>query len=330
MGLNKDGTVVKCDRCQNVSTNQRKDFPQWRAVDDQILCHICDYNRFFNNPDLNNMFPGSYKPRPEFKGTTPTNLYIGMELETEVKTYEQSRADIAKYLTTPGLIYCKYDGSLVHGIEIVTHPMSFEYFTKDFIPYLKMFDGLDVEVCSSAERSGMHFHVSRNAFTEMQLYKFLRFHHENQHFISFIGGRQLGRYCRSYEAGHQRTIRFAKGAESSGHGSYVNTYNADTIELRYFKGNLNMMVILKNVEFIHALYMYVYALPMRVVGVKGFVNFVNRNQNTYPTLHSFLIHGKAAKRVFNKVGQWEVIEQPSLGLTLKPKEYALNCAGRIV
>ncbi len=62
-------------------------------------------------------------------------------------------------------IYCKHDGSLEDGFEIVTHPMSLEYHEKH-MPWAAVLQ----EAVSMGYRShqagtcGLHIHVSRSAF----------------------------------------------------------------------------------------------------------------------------------------------------------------------
>ena len=69
-----------------------------------------------------------YKPEPIFYGTGPR--YFGVELEIDEGG---ERGDYASQILTPANVgfterlYCKHDGSLSNGFELVTHPMSLEY-----------------------------------------------------------------------------------------------------------------------------------------------------------------------------------------------------------
>lgn len=68
-----------------------------------------------------------YKPNPIFYGDG--NRYFGVELEIddagENNTNAAKIADIAN--CEEEHIYCKHDGSLNEGFEIVTHPMTLDY-----------------------------------------------------------------------------------------------------------------------------------------------------------------------------------------------------------
>ena len=69
-----------------------------------------------------------YKPEPIFYGTGPR--YFGVELEIDEGG---ERGDYASRILSQANVgfterlYCKHDGSLSNGFELVTHPMSLEY-----------------------------------------------------------------------------------------------------------------------------------------------------------------------------------------------------------
>ena len=69
-----------------------------------------------------------YKPEPIFYGTGPR--YFGVELEIDEGG---ERGDYASQILSQANVgfterlYCKHDGSLGNGFELVTHPMSLEY-----------------------------------------------------------------------------------------------------------------------------------------------------------------------------------------------------------
>lgn len=171
----------------------------------------------------------SYKPNPTFFGRSSDGLFFGIELELEAK------ADIApaaftkavhESLATPDnmvpLLYYKSDGSLRHGAEIVTHPMSFTYFNKSFPeatkkiladyaqnfwvdqedyynPVTRKEELRDLRI----EQCGLHIHMSRDAFgkegvnkrgqrsrTPYHLYKFLQFIYGNKELVQKVAARE--------------------------------------------------------------------------------------------------------------------------------------------
>ncbi len=66
-------------------------------------------------------------------------------------------------------IYCKHDGSLDDGFEIVTHPMTLEYH-RNSMPWDCMLNELrDMGYLShKANTCGLHIHVNRSAFGTTQ------------------------------------------------------------------------------------------------------------------------------------------------------------------
>ncbi len=111
-------------------------------------------------------------------GSMP-KIYFGIEIETEAtrSTYPSEGAEVISDLCT-GLVYCKHDGSLNNGFEIVTHPMSYG-FVKNHAENLwdgltrlrrKGFRAWTTSTC------GLHIHISRNSFlSEAHLHKFMWF-----------------------------------------------------------------------------------------------------------------------------------------------------------
>jgi len=90
----------------------------------------------------------------------------GLEIETEA-TGIWDPSDGAEFITENcnGLVYCKSDGSLDHGFEIVTHPMSYRYaHNADF--FWSSLDHLRKKGFKAWQTStcGLHIHISRNAF----------------------------------------------------------------------------------------------------------------------------------------------------------------------
>lgn len=112
-------------------------------------------------------------------GSMP-KIYFGIEIETEATSGGAYPHDGAELITDlcQGLVYCKADGSLNNGFEIVTHPMSFG-FVKNHTGSL--WDGLN-RLRRKGFRAwttstcGLHIHISRNAFlSEAHLLKFMYF-----------------------------------------------------------------------------------------------------------------------------------------------------------
>lgn len=175
----------------------------------------------------------SFKPEPEFKGRSSEGLFFGIEHEVEVKRpHDPSEVAWQVYQACGdqrGLFYFKQDGSIQSGFEMVSHPMSFNYFDKHYPEEVKkLISDLTSNQYNGAFECGIHIHMSRDAFgkakpvpkpteefaahykiagyTEIEmlknwarqkvttrqpyhLFKFMQFIHTNPKFVQNIAGR---------------------------------------------------------------------------------------------------------------------------------------------
>jgi hypothetical protein len=207
----------------------------------------------------------SYRPSMKFHKLSNENEnapFFGIELEVERKN---SNGLKHKYMA--GLIdhehwYFKTDGSLTDGFEIVTHPMTFNYIqqsTKEFTNSLKLlvengYNSYDANTC------GMHIHISKNNFTTWHLYRFLKFFVENKEFIVSISQRKMEKLKKwaNIEDDNDSSLIYKAKKKDGNSERYVaiNLKNSQTIEIRIFRGTLNINSFMKNIEFAHALFMY--------------------------------------------------------------------------
>ena len=141
------------------------------------------------------------------------------------------------------LVYCKHDGSLGDGFEIVTHPMSLE-FHQNTMPWAELLkEAISMGYTShQATTCGLHVHVSRAAFgcdEEEQdeaiarvLYFFEQFWEELLRF-SRRTPRQLDRWAARYGYKEQpgEILNLAKRHKPNGRYACVNLTNEDTIVL---------------------------------------------------------------------------------------------------
>lgn len=211
----------------------------------------------------------SYKPRPKFMypggvrlNDVPHNaLFLGAEIELEARNGYAHQLEAMAVETrdiVSGQAYLKHDGSLSNGFEVVTHPGTIEWWQEEDNKVLLSLANLTGR-CRSFHSSncGMHIHMSKGAFTSFHLMRFLHFIYNNQQFVEFIAQRRSTGYARFNLSDKRAVVKNAKTKYgSSGRFVAVNLENAETIELRVFKGNLEPFRVLKNIEFAHALYMY--------------------------------------------------------------------------
>lgn len=113
-----------CEECGRLIHNSDAYYPD--DDDDYSYCYEC-YQKLEERP----IRSYSYKPEPIFYGSG--NLYYGIELEIdkggEFDENAERLLDIANSLDER--LYCKHDGSINEGFEIVSHPMSLDYHIHD-------------------------------------------------------------------------------------------------------------------------------------------------------------------------------------------------------
>ena len=232
----------------------------------------------------------SYKPDPEFHGTSDNGLYFGVELEVE-----RESGDISDVVSDmPEFVYCKDDGSLDDGFEIVSHPFSWGWLSENKDVWENIlqirdngFRSYDTTTC------GMHIHLSARAFSTLHLYRFIKLFYENGEMILTVSQRKsdkLQMWAAIEERSDSYSLAYkAKYKTCKEKYSAINLLNDDTIEIRIFRGTLNPKSFFKNIEFTYAAYEYTRTTQLASeITEKGFIEYVKGNAEIYPNLLSFM------------------------------------------
>ena len=228
----------------------------------------------------------------------PARYYLGMELETD----DVSRADVAEAINDNfDYLYCKEDGSLGHGVEIVSHPGSLEAWQNgdliDWTKWDRVANGNFPEM-ENQSRAGIHIHVSRTAFNRngkwsaSHLWKFMQLHYRNEKAFRLLAGRDGSTYA-GWKALEDRkeTVEKAKPARGYSGDRYrvINVNNEATVECRYFQADERKEVMLSHIELIHAAVEYSRVVDARSVRIglldfKYFRAWYMVRGKTYPNL----------------------------------------------
>lgn len=247
----------------------------------------------------------SYKPVPQFFGKAPNKLFFGVEHEVELED-ESMREESAEMVCalanqreeSRGLLYVKEDSTLTSGIEIVSHPMSFDFF-HEFYPF-KYMDELETYDSNSA---GIHIHMSSAAFKQRyHLMRFLMFHfNEGKDLAIQIAGRES--HWGSFDMSglsRQRWQKIADAKQQTGRLDWglgnpdrylaVNIQPDNTCELRYFKSTVEPSRFKAYLQFADAVYKYTHWARVkprageekRLMDVGGFLWWLDRANNTQP------------------------------------------------
>ena len=185
----------------------------------------------------------SYTPPLQFRGDRAP--FYGMEIEV---TTDRPRCAARIAESHAGdLIYCKED-STVDGLEMVTHPMSYDWAMANFPWKLLTALRYEADATTIAQENGIHIHVGRDGFTDSaHLFRWLKLWYRNPRDIQRIARRssnRWGAFNPSHRESHKEHVKYGKpGYNSDNDGtldrySAINTVNQNTLEVRVFASTL--------------------------------------------------------------------------------------------
>lgn len=209
----------------------------------------------------------SYKPAPIMMGDGP--MYYGAEIE--VCTQDMDSAAEVAGRGFKRHVYLKEDGSIRHGFEMVTHPMSYGYWMSEF-PWATLTELRNAGAYAHSS-CGIHVHASRAGFGgAAHEHRWLAFFDRNQAQIEKIARRSGSSYARfgTLTPRDKKAIATRKGD----HGRYqrysaVNVNNAHTYEVRIFATSVDEGTIQAAIGFVAATVEYTRHLRSRDVMKSG-------------------------------------------------------------
>ena len=191
---------------------------------------------------------------------------------------------------------CKNDSSV--DLEFVSMPMTIRAFKAGLIIAKQKFNAFE-KVAKYAKAyygpCGGHIHIDKDSFTNTyQYYAFLSMHYDNPEFIAAMAQRSVGddnQWAYLYKPDEfAKVVKYKLNSRSR---QAVNVTEM-TVELRYFRSNLKIDRLLKNFEFIQAMYTFTSAMTYQDLTkfkqntLKYFLLYVKANRYTYPNLFNFL------------------------------------------
>lgn len=250
---------TSCDRCGALIRQEESCYAPDDEDEEYPMCQEC-YIRMERANAIQDYY---YKPAPHFLGAGPR--FLGVELEIDGAGESNRNAwELLSVANGEGgkRLYCKHDGSLDDGFELVSHPMSLAYH-KEEMPWKQI-------LCQASEMGytshqagtcGLHVHVSRAAFgnTEAQqdaaIARVLYFFEKNwEELLKFSRRtqRQLDRWAARYGYKEQPRdiLEHAKKGCHAGRYTCVNLQNDDTIEFRIFRGTLKYNTFIATLQMV--------------------------------------------------------------------------------
>ena len=189
----------------------------------------------------------------------------------------------------------KQDSSV--DAEFVSAPMTLRAYKAGFAINTEIFNSF--EFYSKFAKgfygpNGGHIHIDKALMESFSYYAFLAMHYENPELIADIAQRGIGdgsRWCYM-----QKPDSLAKVAKSkTGMADRGALHQTDTtLELRYFRSNLRVNRLIKNVEWIQSLYHFVSQLTIQDMTrdnghrFKFYILFIKANRGIYPEIFKFL------------------------------------------
>ena len=297
--MHKDGQVCKschghlngCEGCgertiETVSMHETKGY----------FCRKCTTQKGYGY-----IWNYSWKPYPIVKGN-PDTLIVGIENEVSCRPKFKPIKVLGLVLKhyDEDFVYAKADSSVFNGFELVTHPMTYDYFKSVdwsfMFPKGKIMSAVEVqkqnfkdpESGKIQKYTGMHVHLSKDYFTTFHLYKFINFLYSNHKYSEKIGERKSNKYCHNFP--NYTEVKQSSKSKRTTQRSFIYMPNSTrTVELRFFAGCHTEAMFVKNVEFIQALYEYTRDAGKGDAGdIVKFEEYVLEEKVRFPTLVAFL------------------------------------------
>lgn len=249
-----DRFYISCSNCGRIIHQDEARFD----CDDDAYCGSC-YQRIHKSQAINDY---CYKPSPVFYGSG--ERFFGVELEIDEGGEDGDNAAELLQIVNQGeeLAYCKHDGSLNDGFEIVTHPMTLDFHQTEmpWKPLLQRAVSLGY-LSHQAETCGLHVHVNRTAFGAAEAQQdaciarilyFFEKHWEELLKFSRRTSRQLNEWAARYGYKEQpcEILDHAKKGYHNGRYSCVNLQNRNTIEFRIFRGTLKWNTLIATLQLV--------------------------------------------------------------------------------
>ena len=243
-----------CDDCGRILLN---DHACYDSASSGSYCSDC-YHALQRTDGIHDYY---YKPRPLFYGNSPR--YFGVELEVDGAGEDSCNAREAMKIANDNgeHAYCKHDGSLDDGFEVVTHPMSLAYHMTS-MPWEELLSCLKEQGYTShqARTCGLHCHISRLAFGDdkedqdaaiARILYFMEKHWDELLKFSRRTQRQLDRWAARYGY-KEKPGDILDHAKKGSMGRYgcVNLQCQDTIEFRIFRGTLKLNTLIATLQLV--------------------------------------------------------------------------------
>ena len=322
-----DNHTSFCDYCEERTSqgtiyivDRREYWCDFDASENASYCDECD-NYYADGCDdcytePENIHDYGYRPDPIFHTTDKDErLFFGMEIELECRNGRYDPAEYAGRLEAYELGYLKSDDSLSDGFEIVTHPMTHDFFKNEATEFWKTLSVLRDQyrvMTWGTSTAGIHIHISRTGFKNPpHMHRFLNLVYSNEGLYSTIAGRESSRWAKFDDV---KQVKWTGQSDSYGNRTYsswrsykhkisdgrntdrysaVNTQNHATLELRIFKSSTKPERIKAYMDLAHASVEYTRDLTIQQIkdgalSDIAFITYIRENGSLYEHLVGLL------------------------------------------
>lgn len=296
-----DGNCRYCDNC----------------IGNYSWCDDCD-GYYINgceedHDDARTIHDYNYRPDVIFHGAGGEKLFFGIEVELEVNRNNGNLSEVAEYanrLEPMGLAYLKSDGSLSYGFEVVSHPMTHDFWKNnagEFFTTMEELRSVHKVKSWDTQTCGFHIHISKAGFSGgAHMHRFLNLVYSNQPFYEALAGRQSSRWAKfddvsasgyDYDADgnrvYKKSPRRFKDKINNGRNTdryaAINTQNPHTFEMRIFRGSVKGDLIKAHLDLAHASVEYTRVMSVSEVrdgalSPDNFIAYIKDNGALYPEL----------------------------------------------
>ena len=258
---------------------------EWLYTDDAYYyertdCYLCEscYNEVIEEENEEMEIRGYHGDDGfypiKLEGEDEPIFYIGHETEVEHRNDStENQRDAIQVLNENLNCYLEHDGSLNYGgFEIVSQPQSYEYYMANYGKYKEAFDTLRSlgYISHDSDHCGLHFHVSAPKENRDQIVNRLWLIIENYkeqfeklsrrkgdfHWCRFLSN-ETGKECKS-------VYKIAKVYKNTTRYLVINNENSRTIEIRIFKGTLNVDTFYANLQLVNNLFKLAYDTSINI------------------------------------------------------------------
>lgn len=290
-------------RCEDCGCYVNDDDVEYDCDTNEYVCPNCYAERMASDSEIHEY---SYKPRAHLKNDTEKeakpDMYFGMEIE--VSGSQRYAREFTKCFDKNSL-YLKSDCSIVNGgFEIVTHPMTFEYWKKKFRSSLSQgLAELRKHNFRGHNYGGIHIHVTRSAIDYDTWCKMVTMFSNDANKKAWLILTQrkedrLQEWARLKPYTHgdlESMIKDVYRKNSYQEGCNLNStrYSClnctrNTIEFRVFNSNLRIERVMKNLDIVHAMISFA-SNPRRTnVSMEKFTEYIRKHRDLYPDLNNFM------------------------------------------